>query len=73
LSGSVEAGLEFQCQRGTALFAQKRALFEKNAKRAHFKLKILKEICLGAQGNRQGTKAVEVGTTANALDVVVNF
>jgi hypothetical protein len=53
----------------------KMALFDKTTKRTHFKLKILtRKFCLGArQGNKQGTKAVEVGTTANALDAVANF
>jgi hypothetical protein len=30
----LRTGLDLRCQRGTAIFAQKRALFEKNAKRA---------------------------------------
>jgi hypothetical protein len=51
-----KAGLEFRCQRDTAIFVLKRTLFDKNTKK--------------------GTKAVEVGTTANmanALDAVMNF
>jgi hypothetical protein len=59
--------------KGHSNFYSKRALLDKNAKRAYFKLKILKEILPWSTRNRQSTKAVEVGTTANALDAVVNF